>query len=606
MRKSLPKRALSNCVNVYAQRNAPPPSRRLSSADSEFLARISTGSGTTITKLVKQIRDDLDWIVMQCLEKEPARRYQAVNELIADLDRYLRHEPVRARPPSFAYTVRKLARRNRAAFAGALAIVVFVLFITTLAVAMTIQANRIAVERDHAERERQRAVKVSNVVLQVFATADPFQSFENEVSGSALLDQAARSIEHELGDQPGPRARLLQAVGSAYVRRGEFKSSIEHLRAAVRILSEMQGAEREALQGMVDFSAALRQSGDLHRAQQVLVDADHLARRSGLQRSTGYAALLLNRGRVYLEEGRIPDARADLEVSLHLYEELNGARSAHVAEVLGDLAMIHLWTDDLRQAEKAARQAIEIFEVTVPSMYPDRVTTEMNLAEALYLQNRLEEAASILVEALRKNTELFGGNSLAVASALDRLAFVRHSQRRLNEAEELSRKALAASRVAVGEEHAVTATMATTLARTLGERGKYREAEATLRQALGIFTTTLPPDHQYAASAEYFLGEVLLATNRPREAEAVLTASMNRWKRSGAPPWRAMRSASALGEAIYRQGRRAEGEKYLSESDSELSADPKAELAAKDKARERAKRYLGESVLPPQSKQRSI
>ena len=76
------------------------------------------GSGTTAAKLVKQVRDDLDWIVMQCLEKEPARRYQAVNELIADIDRYLRHEPVLARPPSFAYTVRKLARRNRIAFAS--------------------------------------------------------------------------------------------------------------------------------------------------------------------------------------------------------------------------------------------------------------------------------------------------------------------------------------------------------------------------------------------------------------------------------------------------------------------------------------------------------
>ena len=93
-------------------------------------------------------------------------------------------------------------------------------------------------------------------------------------------------------------------------------------------------------------------------------------------------------------------------------------------------------------------------------------------------------------------------------------------------------------------------------------------------EALDIFAATLPPDHQYIASAEYFLGEVLLATNRPREAEAVLTASMNRWKRAGAPPWRAMRSASALGEALYRQGRTHEAEKYLSESFHELSADP--------------------------------
>jgi len=113
-----------------------------------------------------------------------------------------------------------------------------------------------------------------------------------------------------------------------------------------------------------------------------------------------------------------------------------------------------------------------------------------------------------------------------------------------------------------------------------------------LRETLDVFRDALPPDHQHIASAEYFLGEVLLATNRLTEAETVLTASMNRWNRSEAPPWRAMRSASALGEALYRQGRKTEGEKYLSESLRELAADPKADREAKDKAKARAKRYL--------------
>jgi hypothetical protein len=71
---------------------------------------------------------------------------------------------------------------------------------------------------------------------------------------------------------------------------------------------------------------------------------------------------------------------------------------------------------------------------------------------------------------------------------------------------------------------------------------------------------------------------------------------MNRWKRADAPPWRAMRSANALGEALYREGRIEEATKYLSESLRELSADPKADREAKDKARARAKRYLQTSV----------
>ena len=107
--------------------------------------------------------------------------------------------------------------------------------------------------------------------------------------------------------------------------------------------------------------------------------------------------------------------------------------------------------------------------------------------------------------------------------------------------------------------------------------------------------STLPPDHQYIAAAEYFLGEVLLATNRLTEAEAVLVSSMQRWKRSGAPNWRALRSASALGEALYRQGRKWEAEKYLSESFRELSADATADPTAKDRARQRSMRFMKKS-----------
>jgi hypothetical protein len=67
---------------------------------------------------------------------------------------------------------------------------------------------------------------------------------------------------------------------------------------------------------------------------------------------------------------------------------------------------------------------------------------------------------------------------------------------------------------------------------------------------------------------------------------------MNRWKRGDAPPWRAARSANALGEALFRLGHTEKAKKYLSESLRELASDPKADAEAKDKARARAKRYL--------------
>jgi serine/threonine protein kinase len=569
----------------------PRPSQRLKSLEHNLLAAIATGCESSPAKLIRQVTDDLDWIVMQCLEKEPSRRYQTVNELVADLDRYLRHDAVLARPPSFLYRVRKLARRNRIVFASALATVAFVLFLGAFAIAMTIQAQRISAERDRAERERQQAQKVSKVALNVFAIADPFQNLGSNFSAAELLEQAAKSIELELQDQPIARAQMLHAVGRAYTRRGEFKSSVEYLTEAVRVLSQV-GNATETLTAMIDLSYALRIRGDLQGARDVLARGDELATQRGLKYSAAYARLLVNRGRLEVVAGRVQEARADLNSSLQLYRRVTGAQSAEVAEVLGDLSETFIWTDDQTSAERSARQAIEIFEQTVPPTHPDRVRTESVLAEALYLQNRLDEAALLLEDVTRKSAQLFSYTSAQVADALDRLALVRYLQGRFGESETIAREALTTARMAVGQKHIMTGITATTLSRTLIRVRKYSEAETTLREALEIFAATLPADHQYIASAEYFLGEVLLATNRLGEAEAVLNASMNRWKRSDAPAWRVMRSANALGEALHRQGRTDQAEKYLSESHHGLSADPNADSEAKEKARERFNRYV--------------
>jgi eukaryotic-like serine/threonine-protein kinase len=568
------------------------PSRLLISSSAELLARIAIASATTSSRLLRQVRDDLDWIVMRCLEKEATRRYQTVNDLIADLERYLHHEPVVARPPTLVYTIRKLARRNRIAFAAAVVAVAFVFFSTTFAVMLAIQSQRIAAERDQAERERQRAQKVSNIALNVFAVADPYQTFEHDVNPSELLEQAAKSIERELADQPEPRARLLQAVGRAYARRGEFKPSIEYLREAVRTLSQMDGAHTETLMAVTYLSFALRTGGDLQDAWQVSASGDLVAKRFGLERSAAYAKLLLERGFIEHELSRVSQAREYFERSLAMYRETVGDRTVEVAEVLGALSTSFAWTDDTAKAEQLARDAIAIFEVTAPSMHPDRISAELRLAEALLSEYRFDEAGEMFSAVLQKQVQVFGFNSLPVADTLDTLAMVRYSQQQLTEAKRLSREAIARARIVFGDKHPATANMGVTLARTLIGLKEYREAEYTLRQSLKTLTSALPADHQYTASAEYLLGEVLLVTNRLTEAETVLTASMNRWQRAGAPPWRAMRCANALGEALYRQGRIREGKKYLSESFRELSADPNADPAAKERARERHARYV--------------
>jgi serine/threonine protein kinase/tetratricopeptide (TPR) repeat protein len=124
----------------------PRPSARLSTLDNDERTTIARLRNTASAELSLILRGDLDWIVMRCIEKDRTRRYDTANALAADIHRYLRNEPVIARPPSTAYLLQKLIRRHRVAF-GAAAAIAFVVIVGGIGSAwLAIRATR--AERD--------------------------------------------------------------------------------------------------------------------------------------------------------------------------------------------------------------------------------------------------------------------------------------------------------------------------------------------------------------------------------------------------------------------------------------------------------------------------
>src|SRR5262249_50466305 len=94
------------------------PSTRLATLKEDELTATAQRRSAEGPKLIAVLQSDLEWIVMQCLEKDRTRRYETVNGLAMDLKRYLSNEPVVACPPTVAYRLRKFVRRNRIAVTG--------------------------------------------------------------------------------------------------------------------------------------------------------------------------------------------------------------------------------------------------------------------------------------------------------------------------------------------------------------------------------------------------------------------------------------------------------------------------------------------------------
>ena len=134
------------------------PSSRLSRLNAERGAAVARARQIERTALRKQLRGDLDWIVLKALAKDRTRRYGSTSELADDIGRHLEHQPVVAGPPGAAYRVRKFVRRHAWGVAAALA---FGLLLVGFPATTAVQAARVARERDRLAIRGVQAARVA-------------------------------------------------------------------------------------------------------------------------------------------------------------------------------------------------------------------------------------------------------------------------------------------------------------------------------------------------------------------------------------------------------------------------------------------------------------
>ena len=164
--QALRDKSLDDIRRIVQRWDPPRPSVRLKEARRP--GRNPPGPVSMAT--ARELEGDLDWITMRALEKDRSRRYGSASDLAADLQRHLRDVPVVASPPSPSYRFIKFVRRHRA---GAVSVAALSVLVIAFAVAMAVQAQRIARERDRANQEAQTAKETADFMVGLFAVADP-------------------------------------------------------------------------------------------------------------------------------------------------------------------------------------------------------------------------------------------------------------------------------------------------------------------------------------------------------------------------------------------------------------------------------------------------
>jgi serine/threonine protein kinase len=235
-RERLKQTDLGEVLRLIREEEPPPPSARLNQTNGS-LTSLEAQRKQERACWSREVRDELDWIVMKALEKDRGRRYETASAFAADVQRYLAGEPVLAAPPSATYRLRKFARKHRAALTTAA--LVALLLVAGVAVS-TWQAVRATAAEARAHDKEQQALVQKQRADDEAAIARAITDFlQKELLGQAdislqvggernsnitvreVLDRAAQQIDGKFPGQKLTEAAIRFTIGSAYVALGE-------------------------------------------------------------------------------------------------------------------------------------------------------------------------------------------------------------------------------------------------------------------------------------------------------------------------------------------------------------------------------------------------
>ncbi len=571
----LRERGPSEALRILREQDPPRPSTRATA-----LAGPSAGRA-------RELRGELDWIVMRCLEKDRERRYATVADLIADLERHALGQPVLAGPPSRIYRARKFARRHAFAL-GALTVTLLALLAgTTLATLEARRARR--AERaelaagTQARLEAERFQSIAEFLEHLLLSIDPaFAQGRDVTLLREILDRAASGIADRGDRPPEVEASLRRVIGGAYASLAEHDLALAQLERALELRRAALGADApDTIELEGELAGVRMAAGELARAESLLGDALARARTvlgpddartlsllsnfATLQRALGRPAqalellseleerrirtlgrehddtlLVSNNLALALEDaGRGEEAAERLGAILEVQLARHGERHPRTLAAMGNHASTLAGIGRTQEAEELLRRVLALKLELLEPAHPSVIVSRNNLANLLLGAGRQAEALEQIEAALavvRADTDPHARLLVNQADGLRALG-------RTQEALASARRACAAAYASVGRDTPLARACEARLADTLLEAGASAEAEPLARGLLAALEADPEAGAGRRADARLRLGLVLAALGRTDEARAELERGLD--EPESEPEWR-RRAEAAL------------------------------------------------------------
>ena len=531
------------------------------------IQRIREDAPARLGAIHPSLRGDLETICRTAIEKDKARRYQSASGLEADLRRFLRHEPIAARPPSTLYLLSRFARRNRALVA---AVLVALASLVALLIATTVGVFAVARQRDDAIAAMREANAANEFLGDVLSSLDPRERASPTVTLEDFLEGVAGRLEAgQLAGQPRVEAAVRGTIGVAFRTLGSYERSREQYETALALLREHDPGNTVEIAGVTGGLALVHmRAGRTEQAETLLEAARALIDPPGApidadRKAIIYRAdVLQHLAQLRTEQRRLDEAEQLIGRALDLRRAAQPERPELLARSLNALAVILRLKGDAEGARSAYRQALAILRADGARPGLDLATTLNNLALLHLYQGESELAIPLLDETLRLRCSILPPGHTLIAQTLNSLGGARQLAGDPDGAADAYRHALDIRVATLGGDHPAVATIRVNLGVILSELGRHDDAIEQLETALDARSAAYAPRDERVAAARLHLGRALLAAGKLPAAEAMVREAIDAYAEAGREIELAT-ARSVLGVCLVRLDRFREGEAEL-------------------------------------------
>jgi serine/threonine-protein kinase len=416
------------------------------------------------------LRGDLDTIVLKALKKAPQERYATAHALADDIERFLTHRPVLARPDGWLYSARKFVTRHRVAVSAAA--LVFASVVAGGAAAL-FEARSANVEKEHAEEARK-------FLASVLQNANPYASAAQPRTVEDWLVQTCAAIEKRTDLRPELRIEALTVLGTGLL-------NAQNTAAAEKVLSSAVNRSRSELGPGHDLSVHAR---------------------------VAFATLLRFRGRTALLRAQLDDLPPRLRA------RANYPYPEDLPLALRNKTHLEIESGNYAQAEADAREELDAATRTLGSEHPEAVTGLMMLAYAVQQSREPAYALKINEQSYRRVLTRYQNEPrhprIIEAERLYGRALANAGQ--LTEALRHIRTAVSNASAVFGDTSRMTGLSTVDLARVELKDGEIAAAVEHSAAAVDIVAQHADLDSYRYADALSVRGDAMLAAGRAHEA----------------------------------------------------------------------------------------